>query len=259
MLKKRHIQIFIFMLAIVFFATSAQAGSKNYKWYNPIYKVWYSIKSMKKDVARLKRNTAKTNRKLARVQKELNNIKFNGVPGPKGDPGEPGPMGPEGPQGPQGPPGPTCDNARFICPGCNFSDSEEWAIVDTPAPMAARMTLNSVQEEDNDNTGLFSGAYLAHSYFDNGNFTGTNFSGANMHHSFMQQSLFFNADFSGANLKNVSFSGSDLTGATFSGANLEGITWWNPVFASIGWAPTICPDETPADLVGNTCINNLID
>ena len=258
MLNKRHIQILVFMLAIVFLATSAHAGSSKYsrKWYNPLYGVWKAIGSLHKDTVKMKKNMSKTNKKLNSLNRKVNRIKVNGVPGPQGPAGPKGEKGDPGPEGPRGPAG---ASARFICPGCNFSDSEEWAVDDTPTPMVARMSLSSTPEDTNENHDLFSGAYLAHSYFDNGNFTGTNFSGANMHHSIMQQSLFFNADFSGANLKNVGFSGSDLTGATFSGANLEGITWWNPVFASIGWAPTICPDETPADIVGNTCINNLID
>jgi len=255
MLKKRHIQILVFMMAIIFLATSAQAGSSNYKWYNPIYNVWKSIKNMQKDVAKLKRNTAKTNRKLARMDRKINDIKVNGVPGPQGPTGPKGEKGEPGPEGPRGPAG---ANARFICPGCNFSDSDEWA--NDNSLEVSRMTISNAPEQDSGENNLFAGAYLAHSYFDNGNFTGTNFSGANMHHSVLHQSLLFNADFSGANLKGASFSGSDLSGAFFTGANLDEVSWWNPVYALYyQWSPTICPDGTSADLVGDTCINNLID
>ena len=258
MLKKRHIQILVFMLAIVFLATSAHAGSSKYsrKWYNPFHGIWKAIGSIHKDNVNLKRNVAKTNKKLKLLNRKVDRITVNGVPGPQGPAGPKGEKGEPGPEGPRGPAG---ANARFICPGCNFSDSEEWADVESPAPMAARMSLSSTPEENNENQDLFSGAYLAHSYFDNGNFTGTNFSGANMHHSVLHQSLFLNTDFSETNLKGASFSGSDLTGAVFSGANLEEVSWWNPVYAQYyQWSPTICPDGTSADLVGNTCINNLI-
>ena len=230
MKNKKPMQVLVVILAVMFLSTVVQASEKNYKhsWYNPFAGIW-------KKIGDLDGNVKKMDRKINRMDRKINKLQVSGMAGPQGPAGK---------------------NARFICPGCNFSDSEEWANYNSPE--VSRMAVSNAPEQDSGDNDLFAGAYLAHSYFDNGNFTGTNFSGANMHHSDLHQSLFFNADFSGANLKGASFSGSDLTGADFTGATLDEITWWNSVFGSIGWHPTICPDGTPADQVGNTCINNLV-
>ena len=249
MKNKKPMQVLVVLLAVMFLATAVQASEKNYKhsWYNPFAGIW-------KKIGELNWNVRKMDRKINRMDRKIKKLQFSGnagPPGPKGDKGDPGPAGPQGPQGQAG------TNARFICPGCNFSDSEEWAN-DTP-PTVARMTLNNTSEENSGNRNIFAGAYLAHSAFDNSNFTGTNFFGANMHHSVLHQSILVNADFSNSNLKGSSFSGSDLTGANFTGANLEDVSWWDPVWAQwYHWNPTICPDGTPADENGNSCANNLL-
>ncbi|MEN8808022.1 MAG: pentapeptide repeat-containing protein, partial [Desulfobacterales bacterium] len=137
--------------------------------------------------------------------------------------------------------------------GCNFSDSEEWANQHT------ELRLSNSSEETEGNGDLFAGAYLAHSYFDNGNFTGTDFSGAVLHHSTFFRSNFNNAGFTNTNLKGAGFSGSDLTGADFTGANIDKVVWWDPIYGIYyQWNPTICPDGTPADENGNSCANNLL-
>lgn len=253
MMNKRVKYIFLILLTFALLTPSAQAGSKksyHYKWYNPFSSLWKAVGSLEKKVA-------KANRKMVRMERKINDIKVNGVPGPQGPAGPQGLKGEKGEPGLTGPQGPAGTNARFICPGCNFSDSEEWANDNTP--MVARMNLNNATVESSGDNNLFTGAYLAHSFFDNANFNGTDFSGANMHHSTLHQSTFFNADFTSTNLKGASFSGSDLTGAIFTLANLDEVSWWNPVYAQYyNWNPTICPDGISADLVGNTCINNLL-
>jgi uncharacterized protein YjbI with pentapeptide repeats len=120
------------------------------------------------------------------------------------------------------------------------------------------MTLSNATEDSVGENNLFAGAYLSNSIFNSGYFNGTNFSGANMHNSTLHHSTFSYADFSNANLKGSRFSGSDLTGADFTGANLEEVTWWDPIYTYYDWYPTICPDGTSADLVGNTCIGHMV-
>ncbi len=245
MMNKRVTYIFVILLMFVFMTTSAQAGShKSYhKWYNPFSSLW-------KAVGNLQYKIAKTNKKVARLERKLNDIKVNGVPGPegpvgpKGDTGEPGPMGPRGPQGPAG------VNARFICPGCNFSNSVEWANDDTT--VAASKTLSSVNEDSGGENSLFAGAYLANSIFNRGYFYKTNFSGANLSNARFIMAQLIGANFSGAVLTNVEFSGANLEGANLEGAVLDGVVWSSP------WdGVAICPDGTSADEVGDTCMGNL--
>lgn len=235
-------QLLVVLLAVMFLTTTVQASEKNYKhsWYNPFAGIWKKIGDLNGDLKKM-------DRKINRMDRKIEKLQFNGIAGPTGPKGD---KGDQGPQGPQGPPGKA---ARFICPGCNFSDSEEWANHN----IESRLGKNS--EETEETGGLFAGAYLAHSYFDYGNFAGTNFSGAVLHHSTFFRSNFNNAIFTNTNLKGAAFSGADLTGADFTGANIDKVVWWDPIYAKYyQWSTTICPDGTPADEIGNSCVNNLL-
>ncbi len=234
--NKRLMQVLVILLVALLLATAVQASEKNCKhsWYNPFAGIWKAIGNIDKGVAKL-------DHKVNRLDRKIANLQSNGIagpPGPKGDKGDPGPAG---------------KASRFICPGCNFSNSDEWANIKTD------MQLSISSKVTEENAGLFAGAYLAHSYFDYGDFSGTDFSGAVLHHSTFYRSNFNNADFTHANLKNASFSGSDLTGADFSGANMDQVIWWDPIFEKYyKWNSTICPDGTPAEELGNSCANNLL-
>lgn len=237
----RPMQVLVVLLAVMFLATTVQASEKNYKhsWYNPFAGIWKKIGDLSGDVKKM-------DRKINRMDRKIEKLKVSGIAGPRGPKGDKGDPGPAGPQGPPSTP------SRFICPGCDFSNSEEWANPNT------NLQLSSTKELSKDNENLFSGAYLAHSFFDEANFTNTNFSGAVLHHSTFHLSNLTNADFSNTNIRNADFSGSDLTGANFTGANLEGVTWWDPNYGIYWKYPaTVCPDGIAADTVGNTCINNL--
>ena len=239
MKNRKMMQILVVLLSVIFLATAVQASEKNYKhsWYNPFAGIW-------KKIGHLDWNVKKMDRKINRMDRKIKKLQLSGTAG------TPGPKGDKGDQGPQGPPG---NAARFICPGCNFSDSEEWANQNT------ELLLSKSSDETEGKEDIFTGAYLAHSYFDNGNFTGTNFSGAVLHHSTFFRSNFNNASFSNSNLKGAAFSGSDLTGTDFTGANLDKVVWWDPIYEKYyQWNPTICPDGTSADENGNSCENNLL-
>jgi hypothetical protein len=239
MKNRKLMQILVVLLAVIFLSTAVQASEKNYKhsWFNPFAGIW-------KKIGDLNWNVKKMDRKINRMNRKIKKLQFSGIAGP------PGPKGDKGDQGPQGPPG---NAARFICPGCNFSDSEEWANQN----IDLRLSKSTDETEGKDN--LFTGAYLAHSYFDNGNFTGTDFSGAVLHHSTFFRSNFNNASFSNSNLKGAAFSGSDLTGTDFTGANIDKVVWWDPIYGQYyQWTPTICPDGTSADENDNSCANNLL-
>jgi len=240
--NKKPLQVLVVLLAVMFLATAVQASEKNYKhsWYNPFAGIW-------KKIGDLNWNVKKMDRKINRMDRKVKKLQFSGIAGPQGPKGD---KGDQGPKGPKGPPGMA---ARFICPGCNFSDSEEWANQHT------ELRLSNSSEETEGNGDLFAGAYLAHSYFDNGNFAGTDFSGAVLHHSTFFRSNFNSAVFTNTNLKGAAFSGSDLTGADFTGANIDKVVWWDPIFETYyKWSPTICPDGMPANETGNSCANNLL-
>lgn len=245
MKNKRPMQVLVVLLALMFLATAVQASEKNYKhsWYNPFAGIWKKIGDLNWNVKRM-------DRKINRMDRKIEKLQVSGIagpPGPKGEKGDPGPAGPPGPQGADS------TQARFICPGCDFSYSEEWA----SQSMDMRMALRSVNAEDEVNKDLFVGAYLANTYFEHGDFSGTNFSGAILHHCNFSDSKFINANFSNTNLKGAKFGGANLTGADFSGANIDGVVWWESWMTNY-YSPTICPDGTlVTTTVGNTCANNL--
>jgi hypothetical protein len=246
MKNKKPMQVLVILLAVIFLATTAQANAKNsyhYKWYNPFSSLWKAVGGLEKKVAKM-------NMKMVKMDRKIDNIEVNGVPGPQGPAGPQGLQGEKGVPGPAGPQGPPGANARFICPGCNFSNSVEWANDDTT--VATRMTLSSVNDDNGGENSLFLGAYLANSVFNGGYFYKTNFSGANLRNAQFIMAQLTGANFSGAVLTNVEFSGANLEGANLEGAVLDGIIWSSP------WdGVAICPDGTPADRVGDTCMGNL--
>ena len=235
MKNKRPTQILVVLLAVMFLATAVQASEKNYKhsWYNPFAGIWKKIGDLNGDVKKM-------DRKINRMDRKIEKLQVSGIAGPPG---------PKGDKGDQGPPGTA---SRFVCPGCDFSYSEEWA----NQSMDMRMALSNVNAEDEVNKNLFVGAYLANTYFEHGDFSGTNFSGAILHHCNFSDSKFINANFSNTNLKGAKFGGANLTGADFSGANIEGVVWWETWMTNY-YDPTICPDGSIFTDVGNTCANNL--
>jgi hypothetical protein len=234
-------QVLVVLLAVMFLTTAVQASEKNYKhsWYNPFAGIWKKISDLNGDVYKM-------DRKINRMDRKIEKLKVGGIagpPGPKGDKGDPGPAGPQGPSG---------TASRFICPGCDFSYSEEWANHTTEM----RISLSSADATEEDNKDLFAGAYLANTYFEHGDFSGTNFSGAILHHCSFADSNFINANFTNTNLKGAKFGGANLDGADFSGANIEDVMWWETWMTDI-YKPTICPDGAIVTDVGNTCANNL--
>jgi hypothetical protein len=238
MKNQKPMQVLVVLLAVMFLTTGVQASEKNYKhsWYNPFAGIW-------KKIGDLNGNVKKMDRKINRMDRKIAKLQSNGMAGPQG------PKGDKGDQGPQGPPGTA---SRFICPGCDFSYSEEWASQTTDM----QMTLNSISANDEVNKDLFAGAFLANTYFEHGDFSGTNFSGATLHHCSFADSKFINADFSNTNLKGAKFSGANLTGADFSGANIEGVIWWEAWMAYY-YSPTICPDGSVVTDEDPTCANNM--
>ena len=241
MKNKRPMQVLVVFLAVMFLVTAVQASEKNYKhsWYNPFAGIWKKIGDLNGDVKKM-------DRKINQMDRKIEKLKVSGIAGPTGPKGEKGDQGPAGPQGPPG------SASRFICPGCDFSYSEEWANHVTEM----RMDLSSVNAPDEINKDLFVGAYLANTYFEHGDFSGTNFSDAIMHHCTLSDSKFINADFSNANLKGAKFGGANLNGANFSGANIENVIWWESWMTNY-YNPTICPNGAIVTDVGNTCTSSL--
>jgi hypothetical protein len=235
-------------MTLVFIATSAQAREKEYKhkWYNPFAGIWSAIGNLNNDTKSVDRKVKHLDRKIKHIDQKIREMKAKGnvgPRGPRGERGEPGSVGPEGPPGKM---------VRFICPGCDFSYTEEWSdqAVEMPAVFSGQSDLEDINNE------LFAGAYLANAYFEHGNFSEVNFSNAVLHHCKFSNSKLINANFSYANLKNANFGGADLTKANFTGANIKGVVWWEKWMTNY-YSPTVCPDGAVVTDVGDTCINNL--
>ncbi len=165
MKNKKPMQVLVVLLAVMFLATAVQASEKNYKhsWYNPFAGIW-------KKIGDLNWNVKKMDRKINRMDRKIKKLQFSGIAGPPGPKGDKGDQGPEDLRGRkslalQGP---------FHLSGLQFLlIPTEWASQSVDMECA----LEHENAEDEVKNRLVRGAYL-HTYFEHGDFSGTNFSGA---------------------------------------------------------------------------------
>lgn len=214
MMKKRILQIFILLLAVLFLTTSAYAGvKKSHRWWrNPFGSLWSAVFELQGQINN-------NSNKLIEMATELNNKAKSadamvGPQGPKGDPGPPGPQGPPG------------KLPRLICGGCSFTDS-------------------SFVEHN------FSGAYLIWAQFNDSDLTGANFSGADLRNAIFYRSLVKGVNMKDAVLTGAKMMGVDWTGVNLSEVTLTDVEWTDWYFNGTGkdtyyGGNAICPDGTNA-------------
>jgi uncharacterized protein YjbI with pentapeptide repeats len=232
MINKKWLTILFLVIAFVFLSTSVYAKSGGYYkkysqswWYNPIYQIKKAIKDankLQKNIAKLKRKTNRLeNRKnsleeqISTLEEEIISLQArkakisidNQSNNNENEENE---------------------KEYFICPGCNFSDSDEFIGYD------------------------FSGSFLVHLTASNADMSGANFADAKLRHSYLVISTMQNVNFTGADLFKAVVGGSDFTGACFKDAILDEVAWVD------GWyGAATCPDGTTLELVGDTCEGHL--
>jgi len=106
-------------------------------------------------------------------------------------------------------------------------------------------------------------ANLSGSSLSSRNLSGTSWSGANLSGSNLSNSTFdLNPDFHLTHLESSNLTNDNFSGANFSGANLSNTTTTGATFTGATWTdptngPATCPDNTTADMNGDTCIGHL--
>lgn len=78
--------------------------------------------------------------------------------------------------------------------------------------------------------------------------SGADLTGTDLREADLTGSTLVDADLSGANLDGANLTGADLTGTDLIGAKVD----------SVVWNHTRCPDGSVSDLVGGTCVDDLI-
>lgn len=217
--NKKVVQIVIVLLAVVFLATTVQAGVHKPRrwWRNPFGSLWNAVSDLQNQINQTQAVKATT----------------QSVKGPEGPPGPQGPKGPKGDRGdigPRGPEGPSNKPSSLICPGCDFSETTEFVGYDFTE---ARL-MNSDFENADLNLAKFTGARLKNGWFKKTDLRGTTWT---------------DADLRMAKMYSANLCGADLTTAT-----LDGIVWF---YDMSGYDETVCPDGSCASHNGGTCEGHL--
>ena len=215
MINKNIMKVLVLLLALTFISTPVFAKSTEKQstswWRIPYYHMLKVAKNIEKQIAMLDRKANKLEKKKTKLEEKLNIIEneidsiegrqqvLNSINATSTD-------------------GESADkSSRIICPGCYFSESEEFDGYD------------------------FSKAFLNKAYFNDALLNRTNFSGAVLKNAYFIRAELNEANFSGANLTNANLSGANLAGANLDGADLTNVKWFDQYYGD-----AVCPDNTLA-------------
>jgi hypothetical protein len=232
MLNKKWMSILVLVFAFVFLSTAGYAKSgSSYSnkyskswWYSPFYqlkKAAKEVQALKKKILRLERKTNRLEKKKENLEEQITSldaeiknlherqVELNSVAPQKS----------------------IVDNENkpnpFVCPGCNFSDSTEFAGYD------------------------FSNAFLGHMTAQNADMSYANFTNAKVRFAYIWDSSLQHADFTDADFFGATLC-ADFTGACFKDANLGDAVWTNDWYGK-----ATCPNGTTLELTGESCLEHL--
>ena len=103
-----------------------------------------------------------------------------------------------------------------------------------------------------------SGADLSGATLARANFSGAILSGANLSGDYLSGLDLVGAAMTSAQLVDANLVGQNLSGFNLTGADLAGANLTDATLTNVTWSHTRCPDGSKSNVVGGTCVNDLL-